>query len=103
MSKCESSLPRERESDLVGRLSYNESSFSLTFLSYIDTQGFKRFLRVTWEPFEAQFQSIETRFKHHTNIVVRLACIEHQIHFYQNDAQDKQRQEGECNYRISID
>ena len=58
-------------------------------------QGFKRFLRVTWEPFETQFQSIETRFIHHTNIVVRLAGAEHQIHFYEKETQEKQRKEGE--------
>ena len=59
-------------------------------------QGFKRFLRVTWEPFEAQFQSIEKRFIHHTNIIIRLAGAEHQIHFYEKEAQDNQRKEGEC-------
>ena len=62
-------------------------------------QGFKRFLRVTWEPFEAQFQSIEKRFIHHTNIIIRLAGAEHQIHFYK----DKQRQEGEYySHRVAI-
>ena len=76
----------------------------LLTLSYVDAQGFKRFLRVTWEPFEQQFQSIETRFIHHTNIVVRLANAEHQIHFYKKEIQDKQRQEGKCySYIIAID
>ena len=77
---------------------------SLTPLSYIDAQGFKRFLRVTWEPFEAKFQSIETKFIHHTNIVVRLAGAEHQNYFYKKEAQDKQWQEGECYYHwVAID
>ena len=64
-------------------------------LTYIDAQGFKRFLKVTWEPFEVQFQSIETRFIDHTNIVVRLANAEHHIHFYRKETQDKQREESE--------
>ena len=55
---------------------------SLTSLYSIDMQSFKLFLRVTWEPFEAHFQSIETRFIHHTDIVVRLAGAEYQIHSY---------------------
>ena len=77
---------------------------SLTFLSYIDVQGFKQFLRVTWEPFETQFQSIETRFIHHTNIVVRLAGTEHQIYLHNQDVQDKQRQESECyNHIVAIE
>ena len=70
-------------------------------LSSIDAQGFKQFLRATWEPFEAQFQSIETSFIHHTTIVVRLAGAEQQIHFYKKEAQDRQRLEGECDrYRV---
>lgn len=46
-----------------------------------DAQGFKLFLRVAWEPFEEQFQPIETRFIDHTKIIVRLANVEHQILF----------------------
>ena len=97
MSKCETSFPKKRESYSVGglpELMYLDLSLTLTFT---DAQGFKLFLRVAWEPFEAQFQSIETRFIHHTNIVVRLAGAEvsgHQIHFYKKETQDKQRQEG---------
>ena len=67
---------------------------SLISQSGIDAQGFLQFLRVTWEPFEARFQSIETKFMHHANIVVRLTSAEHQIYFYQKEAQDNQRQEG---------
>lgn len=63
---------------------------------YIDAQGFKLFLRIIWEPFESQFQSIETRFMHHTNIVVRLANAEHHSHYYRKETQEKQREEGEC-------
>ena len=65
-------------------------------LTSLDAQSFKRFFRVAWEPFEAQFRSIETRFIHHTNIVVRLAGAEHQIHFYNKETQERQRQDGEC-------
>ena len=66
-------------------------------------QGFKQFLKITWEPFEAHFRSIETRFIHHTNIVVRLAGAEHQIHFYNQEAQYKQKQEGEFyNHGVAV-
>ena len=102
MSKYESSLHIKRGSYHVGELSknmlltYYQFLLVLTIMSYTDAQGFKRFLRVTWEPFEAEFQSMETRFTHHTNIVVRLAGAEHLIHYYT-------RQEGECyNYRLLL-
>ena len=36
-----------------------------------------RFLKVTWDPFEAEFPSIENKFLHHVIIVVRVAGIEH--------------------------
>ena len=82
---------------------------SLTSMSYyLDAQGFKRFLRVVWEPFEAKFQPIEAKFIHHANIVVRLASVEHQTcfqtYFYTKEAQDKRKQEGEyyC-HRVAID
>ena len=64
----------------------------LTVLSCIGAQGFRWFLKITWEPFEAQFQPIETRFRHHTDIVVRSAGAE----FHTKEALDKQRQAGEC-------
>ena len=94
MSKSEASLLTRRESSLVSGLSYNVSSISLNFLPYTDMQGFKQFLKITWEPFEAHFRSIETRFIHHTNIVVCLAGAEHQSHFYKKETQDKQKEEG---------
>ena len=75
--------------------SYPYQGLPLIFVYSIDAQGFKRFLRVTWEPFEAHFQTIEARFMHHTTVVVRLAGAEHQNYFYQKETQDKQRQEGE--------
>lgn len=87
MSKCEIFLPRE--SYPVGGFN-NKYIMTHRLLFCLDAHGFKRFLRVTWEPFEAHFQSIEARFIHHTDIVVRLAGAEQQIHFYK----DKQRQEG---------
>ena len=55
-----------------------------------DAQGFRLFFKVAWEPFEEQFQSIETSFIDHTNIIVRLANVEHQI-LYKEEAQDSQR------------
>ena len=59
-----------------------------------------QFLRVTWEPFETHFQSIETRFIHHTNIVVRIAGADHQI----QEFQDKQRHKSECyNHIVVVD
>lgn len=60
----------------------------------LDLQSFKRFLKVTWEPFEEEYQSIEAQFIHYTTIVVRLAGAEHQNHIYNKEIQDKQRQEG---------
>ena len=95
MSKCEASSPPKRELYLVGRLNYHSFSV-ITYFSYvIDAQGFKQFLKVTWEPFEEQFQSLENRFIYHADIVVRLATAEHQIHSYNKEIQDKQWQEGE--------
>lgn len=38
-----------------------------------DVYGFKHFLRTTWEPFEAGFLSIETRFINHVEVVIHLA------------------------------
>ena len=72
-------------------------------LTFIDVKNFKQFLRVIWEPFETQFRSIETRFIHHTSIVVRLAGADHQIYSYTQEVQDKQRQEGECYNHVAID
>ena len=72
-----------------------DQSLSLTFLSYIDAKSFKLFFRVTWEPFEAKFQSIEARFLHHTTIVVRLAGAEHQNGLYNTEYQDRHKLESE--------
>ena len=57
-------------------------------------QSFKRFLKVIWEPFEAEFESIEAQFIHHITIVIRLADVEHQNQIYTREVQDKQRQDG---------
>ena len=54
--------------------------------------GFKRFLKVTWEPFEQQFKSIEDRFIRHKQLVLESATLEHQIYFYKKEA----RKEGQC-------
>ena len=43
--------------------------------------------RLTWEPFESQFRSIEARFSNHTIAVVRLANVD-----YQNRALEHQNQ-----------
>lgn len=60
------------------------------FVFFEDAQGFRLFLKVAWEPFEEQFQSIETSFIEHINIIVRLANVEHQI-LYKGESQDNQR------------
>ena len=54
------------------------------------------FRKVVWEPFEAQFQSIETRFIYHADIV-RLANAEHQLPRlpYMRDKANRS-QEGMC-------
>ena len=60
-------------------------------------------MRVTWEPFEARFQSIEAKFIHHTNIVARSAGAEYQMYYYQKEAQDERRQEGKfCSHRSAF-
>ena len=41
-----------------------------------------------------EFRSIETRFIQNTTIVIRLAGAEHQIQFYNQEVQDKQKVEG---------
>ena len=46
--------------------------------STLDSQGFKLFFKLTWEPFEAQFGSIETCFSNHTIAAVRLANADFQ-------------------------
>ena len=65
---------------------------------FLDSQGFKVFLRLMWEPFEEQFKLIETRFLNNADIVFRLAMIHsanvgHQNHSYNQDIQE--RQEGD--------
>ena len=69
----------------------------LTYV-FLDLQGFKLFLRVTWEPFEEQFKSIESHFLNNAGVIVRLvivhsASMEHQYHAYMRELQE--RQEGE--------
>ena len=70
-------------------------------------RGFKLFLRLTWEPFEVQFQSIEARFIHHADIIVRIADVEHKSNYYKKEIQNNQRQEGESDlyplYKCTID
>ena len=41
-------------------------------------RGFKHFLRITWEPFEARFRSIEAGLIHHVDTVIRLENVERQ-------------------------
>ena len=77
---------------------------SLTFLSCIDTQGFRQFLRLAWEPFEIQFQLIEARFIHHSDTVVGLLGDDENQTYFHRKEQDKQRQEGKCDcLRANID
>ena len=63
---------------------------SLLFTLVEDKQGFKLFFRVVWEPFEEQFQAVETSFKDHANTIARLANVEHQI-LYKEELQENQR------------
>ena len=58
----------------------------------LDSDGFKLFLRLTWDPFEEQFTSIETRFMTNVNVVARLANVEFQDQIYKS--LDHQRREG---------
>ena len=64
---------------------------------FLDFQGFKLFLRLTWEPFEAQFGAIEASFSNHTIAVVRLANIDYQNRAleYQSRVLEYQEREGE--------
>ena len=39
---------------------------------------FNYFLRITWQPFEARFRSIEASFIQHVDTVIRLANVEQQ-------------------------
>ena len=48
------------------------------------------FFKLIWEPFEAQFSSIEAHFSDHTISVMRLAIVD-----YQTRALDFQRRQGE--------
>ena len=52
----------------------------MTFLTYstVDVKGLRLSLQVIWEPFEAQFGSIETSFETNALTVVQLASIDHQ-------------------------
>ena len=103
MSKCGRSLPTKRERYSVGGLCVHVWRSLLTTCSTIDARGFRWFLRNRWEPFESQFQSIETSFIDHVDIV-QLSGAKHQMHFPKEDTQSKQRQEGEYyTHRVAID
>ena len=70
----------------------------ITYLCFLDLQGFKLFLKLTWEPFEEQFKSIETRFLNNAEIIIRLVIVHsadtgHQYHAYNKGTQE--RQEGD--------
>lgn len=77
---------------------YILEDYKLTFLTYstIDVRGFKLSLKVIWEPFEAQFGSIETRFKENALSVVCFGNIDHQKRTleYQNQTLERQMREG---------
>ena len=57
---------------------------------FLGLEAFNLFFRLTWEPFEAQFGSIEASFSNHTIAVVRLANVDHQNQAleYQNQAME---------------
>ena len=63
---------------------------SFSYLFYLDVKGFKLFFNQIWEPFEAQFDSIETSFSNHALTIVHLANID-----YQNRTLEYQKKEGE--------
>ena len=65
--------------------------------STLDVQGFKLFFKLTWEPFEAQFSSIEARFSDHAITIVRLASVDFQVRVleHQNQAVDLYQRQGE--------
>ena len=73
----------------------------LIIYSIKDSQGFKLFLRVAWEPFEEEFQSMETCIVGHINIVVRLANAEHQV-LYKTESQENQRESQIYIYHLIV-
>ena len=77
----------------------------MLFRSYVtlDFQGFKLFFKHTWEPFEAQFGSIEAHFSNHTIAVVRLANVDYQNRALEYQTQvlrllEDQKRQGEYRY-----
>lgn len=43
----------------------------------LDPQQSQLFFRPTWEPFEAQFKSLEARFSNHTIAFVQMGDVEY--------------------------
>ena len=74
-------------------LNHKPTIFLLNYFT-LDLQGFKLFFRLTWEPFEAQFGSIESRFLNNTSIIVRLANAELQSYVYNSLEYQKKESES---------
>lgn len=71
------SLPTKREVKDVGIAKPTASIARLT-LAHIGWTSFRIFLRVMWEPFESEFDSINLRFDDRVRIVIRTAgVVEH--------------------------
>ena len=59
-----------------------------------DRTGFRRFLKITWEPFEMNFRPIETRFMHHVLVIVRTANATQTLQEYEYRTQKNLQEEG---------
>ena len=59
-----------------------------------DRTGFRRFLKITWEPFETKFKPIETQFMDHVLVIVRTANATQTLQEYEYRAQRNLQAEG---------
>ena len=70
-----------------------------------DRTGFRRFLKITWEPFEAEFKPIEARFMHHALVIVRTAnvnIVTHTLQEYERKAKRDSQEEGNQSSSLAI-
>lgn len=56
--------------------------------------SFRVFLRVSWEPFEARFDSINSSFREHVEIVIRTANVVELERVHSKEALKALRNEG---------
>ena len=59
-----------------------------------DRTGFRRFLKITWEPFEMKFRPIEARFMHHVLVIVRTANATQILQEYERKAKWDSQEKG---------